>query len=273
MRSVRVCNGCGVRTSGASTVKEDSVRWTPREKDGCAIVHPDGVLDPSTYRGFSDDLVKFTIDEPRAVVVVLDRLRITSEELLTAFTSAWHRVDEWPAVPILLVAHQSPTRELLMRSAIRRFIPVHDSVAAAVTAVADPPLRRRANLSLAQSVDCGRRARRFIEEVTTRWQIVEACIDAQVVGTELVENAVRHSGVEDDIELRLELRNGLLTVAVADCGPGMAVLREPDVAAGKPAFHSLHVISRMARTWGSAPCWPVGKVVWATLTTAQYQWD
>lgn len=241
------------------------LRWQRDERDGCAVVRPYGELGPVGYRALSDDLVKFTVEEPRAVIVVLDHLRVSFEPLVTAFASATMRAGEWPGVPLMLVVESDTRRAELRSSALKRFVPVFGSVREAVRAVELPPLRRRATLELAPDGECGQLARRFIREICLRWNIPEACADALLVGTELVENAFLHSRVPAEIHLRLELRDDLLTVAVADEDPREAVLREP--GGGLPRFYGLHVIARLSRSWGCTPRWPVGKVVWAVLPT------
>ncbi|MCP9620848.1 ATP-binding protein [Nocardia otitidiscaviarum] len=242
---------------------DTELQWQRDERDGCTVVRPRGVLNPTTYRCFSDDLVKFTVEEPRAVIVVLDDLRVSSEPLLSVFASVSMRVGDWPGVPVLLVVELGFRRAVLRSSAIRRFVPVFATVTAAVRSLEHPPLRRWATLDLAPTGDCAQRARRFVDDICQRWDTGSALGDAQLIATELVENSFLHSRSEADIRVRLELRDDLLTVAVADADPREAVLREP--GPGGPRFYGLHVVARLARAWGCAPKWPIGKVVWATV--------
>lgn len=229
------------------------------------MLRPKGELDAASYRGVSDDLVKFAMDEPRALIVSLDRLNVPSDPLFTAFSAAWMRTNDWPSVPILLVAESIQLRERLIRAGIHRFLAVFDSVVAALAAADTPPIRRRACVALVPNATCSQRARRFVEDVCERWAMIDVRLDALLVATELVENSFLHASGFDDIVLRLELRDELLTVAVADNDPHEAILREPTL--GLPRLHGLHIVARMARAWGCAPRWPTGKVVWATLPT------
>ncbi|MBF6327366.1 ATP-binding protein [Nocardia transvalensis] len=228
------------------------------------MVRPRGELDPMTYRRLGDDLVKFAMEQPRAVIVVVDELRVRSDPLLTVFATAWMRVGEWPGVPIVVVAEDDDLRRRLAHTAIDRFVAVHASVGEALDGVDEPAPRWRARLPLVLSGDCAQRARRVVEEVCLRWGVPEVCADAQLVVTELVENALAHTA-DREIQLRLELRHNLLTVAVADEDPREAMLRESVGAAAW--LHGLHVVARIARSWGCAPQWPIGKVVWAALQT------
>ncbi|QLY32005.1 ATP-binding protein [Nocardia huaxiensis] len=239
------------------------VEWRKTERDDCCVLRPQGELNIATYRAFSDDLVKYTVDEPRAVIVVLDDLSIASEPLLTAFSSVWMRVGEWPGVPIMLVSGPADRRVALHASAIQRFVPIFASVDAAILALDDPPARRRTVRDLPPTADSAQRARRFVAEVCRDWNVTEVRADAQLIVTELVENAFLHSRVSTDISVRMEMRANLLTVAVADQDPREAILREPGVDPFR--YYGLHVVARLARAWGCNPQWPTGKVVWATL--------
>ncbi|MCM6777961.1 ATP-binding protein [Nocardia sp. CDC159] len=242
---------------------EHEIKWSVHRLRGCSVVRPVGELDATTYRGFGDDLVKFTLDLPRAVIVVADELVVRAEPLLTAFANAWMRGNDWPGVPILLVVQDSGNRRVFECSAIRRFVPVYASVIAALRGAEEPPLRRRMSITLVRTGNCAQRARRFVDEVCEEWKIVQVRSDAELVTTEFVENSLRHNRVGTDLSVRLELHQDLLTVAVGDDDPREAVLREP--LPGDTRLYGLHVVARMARAWGCAPRWPVGKVVWAAL--------
>ncbi|MBF6170674.1 ATP-binding protein [Nocardia blacklockiae] len=219
-----------------------------------------------TYRNLRDDLVKYAVDQPRAVVVEVDDLTVATDSLLTAFSSAWMCIDTWPTVPLLVVAESPAQRGRLRSSVVDRFVPVFDTQAAAVASLAAQPTRRRAMLRLARNLSGGRRARRFVNVTCERWGVPRLRADAGLVATELVENSLVHADSADDIELRLELRKGRLTVAVSDSDPREAVLREP--GADAQGAGGLHVVARLARAWGCAPRWPAGKVVWVTLPMA-----
>ncbi|WP_084477967.1 ATP-binding protein [Nocardia jejuensis] len=238
-------------------------QWTVTEVDGCYAVCPEGDLTPMNYRDFTDTLVKYAVDEPDALIVVLDELRVQDRPLYGAFTSAWMRVREWPGVPIVLVVAEPTRRARLRASAIRRSIPVYESVGEAVRELAAGPARRRAVLDLAPIDSCARYARRFVEATCVRWNILEVRVYALLIITELMENTHVHSRADGDVQVRLELRNGLFSMAVGDGDPREAVLREP--GADGSIHDGLHVVSRLARTWGCAPQWPMGKVVWAVL--------
>ncbi|RDI67985.1 hypothetical protein [Nocardia pseudobrasiliensis] len=246
-------------------VNANQIRWYEQDASGCTVLRPSGELSVATAGIVSGDLVKFALNEPRAVIVIIDGLGIASEALFSAFTLAWMRVGDWPAVPIALVAGSEALRRRLHANAVDRFLPVTATVAEAQQAVGKAPQRRRICLDMPLAADCGRRARRFTEQICERWEVPEVCDDAQLVATEFIENAFLHTRFDADISFRLELRQQLLTVAVADQDPREAVL--PEAVPGRSVPSGLHMVARMARAWGCSPQWPVGKVVWATLPT------
>lgn len=245
--------------------KMEHIRWQRETLRDCSILRPVGELNALTYRRFSDDLVKFAMDQPAALVVDVAELRITGEPLLTAFSAAWMRVGEWPGVPIMLVVVADERRAVWQSSAINRFVPVFGSVSTALAALAEPPARRLAKVDLVPASRTSGDARRFIRETCGRWAVPEVIEDASAVVTELVENALLHA--HGDLRLRLELRGELLTVAVDDDEPRQAVLREFSVGR-RPAI-GLRLVAELARAWGSVPRWPEGKVVWATLPVGE----
>jgi anti-sigma regulatory factor (Ser/Thr protein kinase) len=201
------------------------------------------------------------MDLPDALIVDVADLRITAEPLLTAFSSAWMRIGDWPAVPIMLVVPSDAHRATIGASAIHRYVPVYDSLTTALANVGSPPPRRLATLELVPVLDSSGHARQFVRDACDRWNVSEIAEDAALLATELVENALVHT--TSHLRLRVELREDLLTVAVGDDDPREAVLRES--AGGSPHIEGLWLVAQLARTWGCAPDLSGGKTVWATL--------
>lgn len=238
----------------------DAIQWRPYTVADCLVLTPTGDLDATTYRGFRDDLVTFALAEPRALILIIDQLRITSRASLRAISSAWLRINDWPGVPIHLVAHDDHLRTTMTHSPLARYVPVHATTTAALADLDDPPLRRRSEIALPPIATSSRLARRFVERTCADWDITDRLTDAMEVATELVENAIIHAGT--DMCLRLELHAGRLAVAVRDGSPAEAVLRER----GPRPANGLRLVSHLATTWGSTPDMSGGKVVWAVLS-------
>ncbi|MCP2287219.1 ATP-binding protein [Nocardia amikacinitolerans] len=244
--------------------RRGALLWRPSELAGCTVLRPSGVLDWDGYRRFGDDLVRYAVDRPRAVIVVVDDLDLVEDAVATACASARVRVSDWPHVPIVLVAAglANPTATV----AARHRVPTFPSIEDALRSLPPAPPRREASIELAPSTLSSMHARQFVTRVCDRWEVGPVRTDALLVATELVENALLHAFGE--LLLRLECQGNSLTIAVADADPQEAMLREP--AAGHPARFGLHVVASLARAWGCAPRWPVGKVVWATLADQRH---
>ena len=233
-----------------------------RENAGCLIAELSGRLDALSYRGLRDELIKLAVEQPRAVIVDIDQLEIQNEPALTAFSSAWSRVNVWPEVPILLVARDSAQRGKLGRGTVAHFVPVFRTIGNAIAAVKKPPARRRRTADYPPVITSSALARKFVRRTCADWGLRDCAPDASSVACELVENAVRHA--ETGLQVRLEYRSGLLTVAVRDADPRMAVIKQ--AASGRPDGYGLQIVADLARIWGCAPDMRGGKVVWAVLT-------
>jgi len=88
--------------------------------------------------------------------------------------------------------------------------------------------------------------------------------DALLIASELVTNAVRHSGCDpsEAVEVVAETLPGALLIAVTDPGRSDRVpMVKPDV--GRPGGVGLRVVDALARRWGSERC--EGLRVWAEL--------
>jgi anti-anti-sigma factor len=206
-------------------------------------------------------LLKCLADEPSAVIVELDRAIVTAPIALGAFHALARRAAEWPGVLVVLAVSAGPVRELLRRTALDRVLPIFASVAEAAESLGRPPSRRHAEIDLPAEPASGAAGRRFVAETCDAWQLDDLRDDACLIASELVENAVRHG--RSRAQLRMELRHGVLTVAVRDDSPDRPERRTVGVAptGGRGVF----LVDALARTWGYLPTWGGGKVVWAVL--------
>jgi anti-sigma regulatory factor (Ser/Thr protein kinase) len=86
--------------------------------------------------------------------------------------------------------------------------------------------------------------------------------DAQLVVSELVTNAVLHG--DGDIELRLGMADGALSVCVCDGGPAEPQQRGPGTTA--EGGRGLVLVATLTQDWGFRPDGRGGKEVWALFT-------
>jgi hypothetical protein len=239
------------------------------EVDGCLVADLTGVLDSLTYSHVRDCIVKLALEEPRAVVARLDSLDVTSDSLLSVFSSASVRVSEWPDVPVFLVAQDADRRTAIAGNAVSRFVPVYPCTKLAVQAASSGVSRRRTHATFPPRLMCSGSARNFVRETCQRWGLDSIVPEALCIASELVENAIEHAKTE--LDLRLELRSGALTIAVRDGSPKLAVLRQGKQ--GPPSGYGLQIISDVARSWGCAPDLGGGKITWATLGAGRRWFD
>jgi hypothetical protein len=115
-----------------------------------------------------------------------------------------------------------------------------------------------------------REARSFTIATMRRWGAANRCEDVALVVSELLTNALRHAlPGPGEPSPRWPVRLGLLQpgpsvlCAVADPSHYPPVPREPRFM--NETGRGLHVIARLADTWGYTPC-GTGKVVWAVLS-------
>jgi anti-sigma regulatory factor (Ser/Thr protein kinase) len=99
--------------------------------------------------------------------------------------------------------------------------------------------------SLPKSPGSAAQARLFLDRV--REDVSEQVLEnARLLLSELVANAVEHVQEEGDIELRIDLSDGVLRVEVLDPGPGF----EPRPrSADSDRGWGLHFTNRLAARW------------------------
>ncbi|MFC0542352.1 STAS domain-containing protein [Kutzneria chonburiensis] len=220
-----------------------------------------GLANVSTVRSA---VLKCVADEPSGVIVQLDRTTVVTPLALSVFGAVARKASDWPGLQVLLVARPGRTRELLRRGALDRFVPTFTQVTEAVRALKDTPARQLATVELPPAHGSPAEARRFVTETLEKWAVQGLIEDACLVASELVENAILHG--ESAARLRLELRHGLLTVAVRDtCAtPPSRLAPGTTHSGGRGVF----LVDAMSKSWGSTPTWDGGKVVWAVLAVA-----
>ncbi|WNV85549.1 ATP-binding protein [Umezawaea sp. Da 62-37] len=231
-------------------------------EEGATVVGATGRLDLSSYAEFRDRLLKCAVDEPTAIVVhLLDGFEALGTSELSVFTTVWMRVSEWPGVPVMIVADEG-LRETLRRGGIARFVPQFPTVRLALDAVVEPRTRRRHEVRLPFSTASARLARAFLRDTCSRWNLERVADDAALVVSELVENAVKHTGSAPS--LRLELRPGQFAIAVYDDGPKL-----PELRRGTSGGRGMTVVEALSKAWGVSVSARGGKVVWAVLPLAE----
>ncbi|MFE5163933.1 ATP-binding protein [Streptomyces sp. NPDC056697] len=111
-------------------------------------------------------------------------------------------------------------------------------------------------------------ARAELRRALAGWGLVTVEGTAQIVLSELLTNAIRHTRVSpgQEIETRYLREGDGVRIEVHDASDERPELRDPsaDVAHGR----GLVLVEELADRWGVTPCPVVGKSVWAVLTAS-----
>jgi hypothetical protein len=223
------------------------------------VVRITGELNLVSYATLRDGLLKIATDAPDGLVADISELVVDDPSLVSVFSLIAMRIGDWPGIPFTLVA-AAGHQDLLRRHVVDRYVPVGADLAAA-TAALDHPVRRRCERTFPRTEGTSARIREFVAEKLGEWEVPELADDARLIATELAENVLRHTASEP--RLRLDLRRGVCTVAVADHDARPAVLLER-LSPFEPGM-GLKLVAQIARSWGCSKSWAGGKVVWAVL--------
>jgi DNA-binding NarL/FixJ family response regulator len=120
---------------------------------------------------------------------------------------------------------------------------------------------RHLRLDLIPELQCVARARRFLLETLTTWEVPQLYTDAVTVVSELVTNAIVHAPAPG--ELRLSLLPDVLRVAVTDSGTGAPEPRH--ASSTREGGRGLYLVNALTSAWGMESLADGGKVVWAEL--------
>lgn len=229
-------------------------------REQATVVTVTGELNLASYPSLRDGLLKIATDAPDGLVADIRGLTIGDSSLVSVFSLVAMRIGDWPGIPFTIVAAGSGHQVLLSRHVVDRYVPIRRDLAAA-TAALDQPVRRRSERTFGRFDGASARAREFVTAKLTEWQVAELAEDARFIATELVENVLKHTTSEP--RLRLDLRRGVCTVAVADQDTRPAMLLER-LTPFEPGL-GLKLVAQISRVWGCSRSWAGGKVVWAVL--------
>ncbi|GAA3397068.1 STAS domain-containing protein [Cryptosporangium minutisporangium] len=227
------------------------------------VLQVDGELRLRTVSQVRVAVLKCLVECPEAVVVDLSGVVVGDRIALTVFRAVSRQAAMWPSVPLVLAAAPPDTRAQLERITSLWQIPVYPSVEEALADAALRPLPvRRLELALRAGTMALPRARAMVSEACSTWGLGDLTLPAELIMSELVSNAVQHSGT--DFTASVVLRQEFLHLTVTDgCAePPRKSPRYPpaDALSGR----GLLLVDEFATNWG---CLPIhgGKTVWATL--------
>jgi anti-sigma regulatory factor (Ser/Thr protein kinase) len=135
-----------------------------------------------------------------------------------------------------------------------------DDVALLLARDIDVP-RRIAMMPLVSEPVVASRARHFVADTLAEWSLTDPQDSAAMVVTELVSNAIRHTGAP--IALHLYHYGERLVVEVLDEDDRPPRRMQPSLQ--DENHRGVYIVDMLTRRWGSRPT-ARGKVVWAELT-------
>ncbi|UWP79550.1 ATP-binding protein [Dactylosporangium fulvum] len=215
-------------------------------------------------------LRKCFAEQPRAVLVDLADLDDPAAQCVSTLLAGYHAAAAAdPPVPLLVCAPGAAVRERLVATGVDRSIGVHDTVDAARAAVrAGVPMPTVRRIELPGDYMSAAIARDVTGQVCIEWSLGHLLHPARLIISELVTNAIEHSG--GPFTVRLSLRGRLLHLAVQDRNPALPFMIDPAghaPDARRPLDErglGLRIVATEATAWGAMPC-RFGKTVWATL--------
>jgi anti-sigma regulatory factor (Ser/Thr protein kinase) len=121
-------------------------------------------------------------------------------------------------------------------------------------------------IRLPATMKAARLARDVVEDVANLDSHEDLRFVAALLTSELVTNAVRHAGLdeEEDVGLLVETANGAVHVEVSDAGPGFFPLPHTRSEPGRRVEHGLHLVDVLADRWGFR-CDAPGCCMWFDL--------
>jgi signal transduction histidine kinase len=244
--------------------------WTVRRDfaSGITVVRLHGELRQERADELTRMLHRCWLDEPLALVVELDRVRVVDVAVLAIFTDAVPAGEPTAARTLILAVNAFTPTGRLVHAATGGAARICASVAEAVVAATGPGAggddRRHAHLAphpLAPTA-----ARQLVEAACRAWRLPLVLDNALVVMSELVSNAVEHAGTELDVTVT---RHGdLVRLSVRDRTQDPPLVMPPvDVAGVAQRGRGLAVVGAFSLSWGYAPAVD-GKSVWALVGPA-----
>lgn len=171
---------------------------------------------------------------------------------------------------VMLSGLQVPDIEADVRAAgASAFLPKHDTLRdlpsdllRILEAVDSRPPEQQRSLNLPGALTSGHQARRWIRTTLAEWGISELLDEAELLASELINNAVVHA--TSAVTVRLRLAGKRLRVEVTDTGHGS--LHRQETTLEDTDGRGLFLVEALSRAWGTA-AGERGKLVWFELDT------
>jgi hypothetical protein len=229
--------------------------------DGVIGVTLTGTLTSQAAATLRKTLLKCLTDDPIGLVIEVHGLRVPSAALLSVFPSVL-RSHDLPAA--IALAAPGPVAAPWAGSRVLGVVTVHETVAEATAYLRAAPRRRHRALPLLPDQASPGAARRFVATACADWGLPQLSESATVVVSELVSNAVEHTGTP--IRVTVSHRGAYLYLAVRD-GASDSPMPEPHPDQCDPRSlrgRGLYLVDIYATARGVTRT-PFGKNVWVSL--------
>ncbi|MFG1610813.1 ATP-binding protein [Actinoplanes sp. NPDC049265] len=218
-----------------------------------AVLRVRGRLDRHTAHALRIAVRRCLAPQPEALLVDLTGADLAEPAALEVIPHVITETAEWPNVPVIVCGHNLD----------HPLVGYADSLAEAMTEIADEPEPRRIRVRLKPVPDACRQVRQLVHQACVAWHAGEAAASASLVATELVANVVRHA--HTTMEFTLGLRDNRLCLTVRDGSRRLPRAVDPTLT--ETGGRGLRLVRALTESWGVHP-FTDGKVVWTHLGVA-----
>jgi anti-sigma regulatory factor (Ser/Thr protein kinase) len=203
--------------------------------------------------------------EPRGVACDLSKVtEVSTPGALRALALNGRHPRDWPGVPLAMAGLGQRGGETLGLKPMGGHLMVTSSLRQALSMVLQASLPAAHSLQLAPHPTAPRASRDFVSRTLLDMRLSRHISAACLVVSELVTNAMTHTG--SDIDVTVSEHRQAIRIAVRDHGPDLPVERAGSTSAEQG--RGLSLVAGVSSAWGVLPHSDGGKVVWAVINAS-----
>lgn len=247
----------------ATTMSQPLLTYDVDQAFPTSLVRLQGSLTSGGVAHGRNALLNCLAHQPASLLIDVARLRELDGAGAQMLLDVGRRNARWPAATLIVYPVTAPLNEQLRRAGVGRYATLCASELEALARAENEPAPLRADHQLSPGVEAAARARAAIARTCRHWGLPHAISTAQVVASELVNNARRNGS--GPLDLTVTYRADKLVISVHDDDPRpprqWAPLRDADEAG-----RGLLLLDAFAASWGTLPT-ATGKAIWAVVPT------
>ncbi|HEX6681537.1 MAG TPA: ATP-binding protein [Candidatus Limnocylindrales bacterium] len=236
--------------------------------DGVWVATLSGNLDLATHPVIRTVVEKCIADHPAAIVIDLHDTGGQGKLLLSVLATERRRAGK-QMIPLVYTAGEALYAQV-QASPLHRFVDVYPTLNEALGQARHGHANPWLHLCLEPGPLTSSLARNEVGTACLAWGLHHMLHPARVVVSELVSNAIQHTG--SAVEVTASVAGNLLRIRVHDRSPEPPVLLDPAPPDTRAPLdlrgQGLQLVASYAKAWGYTPT-AEGKIVWATLPIAQ----